>query len=141
MTINEKQRKAIKFLTSVLISALLFWFTETIADINRPARVSSRKVDAISIISGSKNILINDQERIDTFLKQLKYKFVVPSYNKEAPLNGDYYVLAFFKNNKVVGIFAYNIEKRLLHPSGKPLSADLNNILESFIRENYKLDI
>jgi hypothetical protein len=138
MVNNEKHRKAIRFITKFLLFIFIFWFTQTLVDINRPARLGSRKVDTIKIMGDSKEIFVRNQERIDMFVEQMKYKFVVPSYYKEPPLNEGYYVLAFFKDNKLVGIFAYNIEKKLLQPRGKPLSSDLYGIIESFIKESSK---
>lgn len=138
MVNNDKTRKAARFITRVLLFLLVFWFTQTLVDANRPARLSLQKVDTVKIISNSQEISVDNHERIDLFIKQMKYKFIVPNFYKEAPLNEGYYVLAFFKGDKLVGVFAYNIEEKLLHPRGKPLSPDLYDIIETFIKESYK---
>ena len=140
MANNERHRKYISYIANILLCILIFWFVQTFVDINRPVRVGLKEIDTIKIMGDSKEIFVRDQEKIDKFIGQMKYKFVIPSYYKEPPLSEGYYVLAFYKDNKAVGVFAYNIEKRLLNPRGKALSSELYDILEAFIKESYKPD-
>lgn len=140
MANNEKRRKLIKRIISILLSILIFLYTDAIVYVNAPVKLGMRKVDTIKIMKDSKDIFVRDQEKIDKFIGQMKYKFAIPSFQKE---QDGYHVMVFYNGDKVAGVFAYNIEKRLIYISGKPfsdkpLSSDLCNAIESFIIENFR---